>query len=162
MNPLMPTAPAPRVGVGVILIRDGRVLLGKRRNAHGAGSWQFPGGHLEFGETIAACARREVREETGLKLGPVQLGPYTNDVFTAEGRHYVTLYAIARAPEGEPEVLEPGKCSCWQWFGWSRLPDPLFLPIRNLLAQGFDPLSWAPGGRGPWYGAGRGLTTAGT
>ena len=162
MNPLMTTAPAPRVGVGVILIRDGRVLLGKRRNAHGAGSWQFPGGHLEFGETIAACARREVREETGLQLGPVQLGPYTNDVFTAEGRHYVTLYAIAPAPLGEPEVLEPGKCVCWHWFGWSRLPDPLFLPIRNLLAQGFDPLSWAPGGRGPRDGTGRGLTTAGT
>jgi 8-oxo-dGTP diphosphatase len=152
MDPLMPTAPAPRVGVGVILIRDGRVLLGKRRNAHGAGSWQFPGGHLEFGETIAACARREVREETGLQLGPVRLGPYTNDVFAAEGRHYVTLYAIALAPQGEPEVLEPGKCACWQWFGWSRLPDPLLLPLRNLLAQGFDPLSWAPGGRGPRAG----------
>jgi 8-oxo-dGTP diphosphatase len=145
MTALMPIAPAPRVGVGVILIRDGRVLLGKRRNAHGAGSWQFPGGHLEFGETVAACARREVREETGLQLGPVRLGPYTNDVFAAEGRHYVTLYAVARAPRGEPTVLEPGKCDCWKWFAWSRLPEPLFLPIRNLLASGFDPLAWAPG-----------------
>ncbi|MGD8543480.1 MAG: NUDIX hydrolase [Desulfobacteraceae bacterium] len=158
MNPLMTTAPAPRVGVGVILIRGGRVLLGKRRNAHGAGSWQFPGGHLEFGETIAACARREVREETGLQLGPVQLGPYTNDVFTAEGRHYVTLFAIALAPQGEPEVLEPGKCVCWQWFEWSRLPDPLFLPIRNLLAQGFDPLSWVPGRRRQGFDNRRHLT----
>lgn len=146
MTTSMPMAPVPRVGVGVILIRDGRVLLGKRRNAHGAGSWQFPGGHLEFGETVAACARREVREETGLQLGAVQLGPYTNDVFTAEGRHYITLYAIARAPRGEPAVLEPGKCACWQWFAWSRLPDPLFLPIRHLLAQGFDPLNRAPVG----------------
>ena len=146
MTTSMPMAPVPRVGVGVILIRDGRVLLGKRRNAHGAGSWQFPGGHLEFGETVAACARREVREETGLQLGAVQLGPYTNDVFTAEGRHYITLYAIAWAPRGEPAVLEPGKCACWQWFAWSRLPDPLFLPIRHLLAQGFDPLDRAPVG----------------
>jgi 8-oxo-dGTP diphosphatase len=75
----------------------------------------------------------------------VRLGPYTNDVFAAEGRHYVTLYAVARAPRGEPTVLEPGKCDCWQWFAWSRLPEPLFLPIRNLLASGFDPLAWAPG-----------------
>jgi 8-oxo-dGTP diphosphatase len=142
MTAATPISPDPRVGVGVILIRDGRVLLGKRKNAHGAGTWQFPGGHLEFGETIAACARREVHEETGLQLGPVQLGPYTNDVFATEGRHYVTLYAIARAPRGEPAVREPEKCERWEWFAWSRLPSPLFLPIRHLLAQRFDPFAW--------------------
>lgn len=42
----------PYIGVAVIVVRDGRVLLGKRKNAHGAGTWQFPGGHLEYGESI--------------------------------------------------------------------------------------------------------------
>lgn len=142
MTTARPIPPVPRVGVGVIVIRDVRILLGERFNAHGAGTWQFPGGHLEFGETIAACARREVREETGLQLGPVQLGPYTNDVFADEDRHYITLYAIARVPCGTPTVREPEKCARWEWFEWSRLPAPLFLPIRHLLAQGFDPLAW--------------------
>ena len=56
---------AIRVGVGVIIVRDGNVLLGERAGSHGAGTWALPGGHLEFGETVADCARREVLEETG-------------------------------------------------------------------------------------------------
>ena len=43
----------PRVGVGVIVQRDGRILLGKRLGAHGEGTWALPGGHLEFGESVA-------------------------------------------------------------------------------------------------------------
>src|SRR5205085_103309 len=49
----------PAVGVSVILLRGGLVLLGQRLASHGAGTWQFPGGHLEFGEAIEDCARRE-------------------------------------------------------------------------------------------------------
>ena len=58
----------PKVGVGVIIIKDGKVLLGKRKNAHGEGSWSFPGGHLEFNEELFDCAKREVLEETGIKI----------------------------------------------------------------------------------------------
>ena len=60
-----------QVGVGVLVLRDGRVLLGLRRGAHGAGTWALPGGHLEFNETVAACATRETLEETGLQLRSV-------------------------------------------------------------------------------------------
>ena len=58
----------PKVGVGVIVVRDGKVLLGKRRGAHGEGSWSFPGGHLEFNELLEICAKREAKEETGLEI----------------------------------------------------------------------------------------------
>ena len=60
--------PAPQVGVGVLILRDGKVLLGRRKGSHGAGCWSAPGGHLEFGETLEDCAAREVLEETGLKI----------------------------------------------------------------------------------------------
>jgi 8-oxo-dGTP diphosphatase len=129
---------SPRVGVGVIVLRDGLVLLGKRRGSHGAGTWALPGGHLEFGESVAQCAKRELEEETGLSLQAAVSGPYTSDVFAAEAKHYVTLFVIGSA-RGEPQVREPGKCSAWQWFRWSDLPQPLFQPLASLVSAGFVP-----------------------
>ena len=129
----------PKVGVAVIVIKDNQVLLGKRRNAHGAGTWCFPGGHLEFGETIQECARREVLEETGLVVTNLRLTTYTNDMFETEGKHYVTLYVIADHASGKAQRREPEKSDGWGWFSWDNLPRPLFLPIQNLLKQGFDP-----------------------
>src|SRR5690606_587748 len=74
----------PAVGVAAIVMRGERVLLGRRRSGHGAGTWQFPGGHLEWGESIEACARREVLEETGLVVTGLRRGPFTNDIFADE------------------------------------------------------------------------------
>ena len=71
----------PRIGVAVIVVKSDRVLLGKRKGAHGAGTWAFPGGHLAFGESFEACAHREVMEETGLSICDLKMGPYTNDFF---------------------------------------------------------------------------------
>lgn len=127
------------VGVGVIIIRNGLVLLGQRIGSHGAGTWALPGGHLEFGESVAECAIREVREETGLELQSIHPAPYTNDVFAAEGKHYVTLFVVAQSAAGEPAVCEPNKCSGWHWFRWAELPAPLFQPLATLHASGFVP-----------------------
>ena len=99
----------------------------------------MPGGHLEFGETVEDCARREVAEETGLEVHDVSLGPYTSDRFPAEGKHYITLFVLAASDAGEPRVLEPAKCVGWQWFPWSALPSPLFEPLRSLHRSGFVP-----------------------
>ena len=57
-----------RVGVGVMVLCPQGVVLLKRQGSHGAGEWSFPGGHLEFGESIVDCARREVMEELGVEL----------------------------------------------------------------------------------------------
>jgi len=129
----------PYIGVAVIVVRGNRVLLGQRKGSHGAGGWQFPGGHLEFNESIETCAKREVWEETGLSIENIRFGPYTNDVFKAERKHYVTLFVIADSNPGTAEAKEPDKCERWDWFEWARFPEPLFLPTRNLLARGFDP-----------------------
>lgn len=135
----------PRIGVGVIVQRGDRVLLGKRRSStHGDAVWQFPGGHLEWGESVEACARREVREETGLDVRVTGRGPYTDDYFVgsqagAADRHYVTLFVLAESDAGEPQRLEPEKCEEWAWFAWEALPSPLFLPIVHLLEGGWTP-----------------------
>lgn len=129
----------PRVGVGVIIVRDGRILLGKRIGAHGAGTWALPGGHLEYGEAVEDCAVREVLEETGLAIDVIGRGPYTSDVFPEVQKHYITLFVEASSPAGEPEILEPAKCLSWEWFYWSALPTPKFPPLASLVQSGFVP-----------------------
>lgn len=64
--------PDPRVGIGVMVIRDGKVLLGRRQGSHGAGHYAWPGGHLEYMESFEECAKREVREETGIEIDNVR------------------------------------------------------------------------------------------
>lgn len=132
-------AELPRVGVGILVMRQGRVLLGRRLGAHGAGTWSAPGGRLEFGEGLLDCARRELAEETGLRLGEAHIGPVTSNVFADVGQHYVTVIVLAPHTEGEPRTLEPDKCAGWQWFRWSDLPAPLFAPLQSLVDQGFQP-----------------------
>jgi 8-oxo-dGTP diphosphatase len=134
----------PRVGVGVLVWYDRKVLLGRRRGAHGAQTWSFPGGHLEFGESWEACAAREVREETGLELDSLGFAAVTNDVFVDEGKHYITVFMQGQARSSAAERREPDKCEGWQWFDWSDLPSPLFLPIRNLRASGYTPSYFSP------------------
>jgi len=129
----------PAVGIAVIIIKDGKALLGKRKNAHGEGTWCFPGGYLEYGESFETCAQREVSEETGLKISNIRRGPFTNNIFEKESVHTVTLFMIADYHSGSATVREPDKCERWDWFDWHDLPRPLFLPIKNLFKSGYDP-----------------------
>ncbi|MET7418980.1 NUDIX hydrolase [Dactylosporangium sp. NPDC005555] len=122
-----------RVGIAVFVFRDGRFLMARRRGAHGAGTWSVPGGHLEFGESFEDTAVREVAEETGVQIARVRFGAVTNDVFTDEDRHYVTVWMLSDHVAGEPAILEPDKCTDLAWHDFDNLPDPLFLPWRQLL-----------------------------
>lgn len=128
----------PKVGLGVIIVKDGKVLLGKRKKSHGQGTWGFPGGHLEFGETFEECARRETLEEAGITIKNIRFVYTTNDVMAAENKHYITIYMRADYDSGEVQNLEPEKLEKWEWFAWSELPRPLFIPIENLLKSGFS------------------------
>jgi 8-oxo-dGTP diphosphatase len=129
----------PKVGVGVIVINNGKVLLGTRKGSHGDGSWCFPGGHLEFNEKIEECAKRETMEETGIKIKNIKKIYFTNDIFPKEKVHFVTLYVVSDYDSGEVKVMEPEKCDKWDWFNWDKLPKPLFIPIENLLKENFNP-----------------------
>ena len=132
---------SPRVGVGVFIFKDGKFLMGQRHGAHGAGSWSVPGGHLEFNESPQETAIREVREETGLEIANVTFAAVTNDVFADEGKHYVTLWMKSDWASGEPAITEPDKFIEQRWVDFDHLPEPLFLPWRQLLASEFiEPL----------------------
>jgi 8-oxo-dGTP diphosphatase len=123
----------PRVGVAAIIEKNGQVLLVKRKNAHGAGTWAVPGGHLEFGETPEECVIRETREEVGIAITNVRFSAITNDIFPEEGRHYITIWMHGMLQSGEPRIAAAREVAEVGWFSWNALPSPLFLPMQNLL-----------------------------
>lgn len=127
----------PNVGVAVI-IRDGdKILLMKRQNSHGHGTWSVPGGHLEFGESPYECAIREAEEEVGVQVSDLTFCTITNDIFEQEGKHYVTIWMEGRYVSGEARVNSAREMSAVGWFPWNTLPTPRFLPLDNLLASGY-------------------------
>lgn len=127
-----------RVGVGSIVLRQGKVLMLRRAGAHGAGTWSVPGGHLEMGETPEACAARETLEETGIRIRNSRIVGVTNDVFGPD-KHYVTVFVESEYESGEPSIIEPETCPEVDWFDWDRRPQPLFLPLKNFINQGYRP-----------------------
>jgi ADP-ribose pyrophosphatase YjhB (NUDIX family) len=102
MSRLYPELPV--VGVGAVILREGRVLIVRRANPPLQGQWSIPGGALDLGEKLRDGVAREVREETGLE---VEVGPVL-DVFDsifpdAEGRtqyHYVLIDYLCRPLSG--------------------------------------------------------------
>jgi len=130
----------PLVGTSAVVVRDGRVLLGRRRGAHGASTWAFPGGKPEPGEAPHDAAARELEEETGLVALAVEPIAWTNDLFEDEGLHFVTLHhRVEVAADCEPQLREPHKAQEWSWHRWDELPAPLFGPVTALAASGWRP-----------------------
>jgi 8-oxo-dGTP diphosphatase len=130
-----PEETRPRVGVGVMVLKDGKVLLGKRKGSHGAGEYAYPGGHLEHGERFADCAAREVFEETGLQIGPIRFIRILNTNQYLP-RHYIDIAFAADWVSGEPHVREPDKVERWDWYDPEHLPSPLF----GTVASAFEAL----------------------
>ena len=127
-----------KVGVGLYIFDEkNRLLLGLRKSPHGQGTWCPPGGHLEYGESFEQAAVRETKEETGLivKEEDAKVCGVTNDFFKESEKHYVTVHLKTNKFSGHPEIYEPEKCAKWQWFEMDNLPDNMFLPAAQFLAQ---------------------------
>jgi len=129
----------PVIGVGVLVWRGRQLLLGSRINQQADNCWQFPGGHLEPGETVSSCAYREVMEETGLKINSLRHLGFTDKQFLIGQRQYITLLVSCDYESGEAQTLEPDKCAGWSWFDYRHLPSPLFEPIGLFIAQQSGP-----------------------
>lgn len=128
----------PKVGVAAIVIKDGKVLIGKRREEYGRGTWALPGGRLEFGESFEECAGREVKEEAGVTIGNAIFVCAINDFLSDLAKHYVTIYMKADYLSGEPTAVD-GEFETWEWRDWDDLPLPRFIPLENLLKSGYRP-----------------------
>ncbi len=129
----------PQVGVGIIIFKNNKVLVGKRKASHGAGEYAFPGGHLEFGETIFETAKREVKEETDLDVNEFEFFSVAVELryIISDSKLYLNLGVKAVYNGGEPKAMEPDKCEEWKWFDLNNLPDKIYegtgLILRNYL-----------------------------
>lgn len=147
-NPKVVVDQKPKVGVGIMVLNNkGEVLLGHRiddpikasSDLHGEGCWTFPGGKLEFGETIINGAIRELLEETNLKADKSKtiLISITDEI--RPDTHYVTAGFLCKDFTGELKTMEPNEITEWKWYNLNSLPENMFLPcakmIKNYLAK---------------------------
>mgnify|MGYP001566717016 CR=1 FL=1 len=122
-----------KIGIGVIVFKNGKTLLGKRKNTNGNGEQEYatPGGHMEFMESFEQCARREVKEETGMEIENIKfLDLYNHKTPT---KHYINVGLTADWKSGEPQNLEPDKCESWDWYDLEHLPSPLYGTTPNYI-----------------------------
>lgn len=132
----------PKVGVGIYIVKDGKVLIGRRKGGLGPDTWCAPGGKLEMYEDPSEAAAREALEETGVEVEDVRFIGFTNDIDEETEHHYVTLQFGARWKAGEPSLMEPEKFHDeWHWAEWSSLPEPQFIGLRKFIEKGYNPLN---------------------
>jgi ADP-ribose pyrophosphatase YjhB (NUDIX family) len=92
----------PQLAVSGAIFRDGKVLLVRRARLPGKGFYSFPGGRVEFGESLQTALHREVDEETGLKIEILDFAGWREVLPAAGGGHYLIMSFAARWTAGEP------------------------------------------------------------
>jgi 8-oxo-dGTP diphosphatase len=129
----------PMVGISLMVVRNGKILLGKRKGSHGAGDYGTPGGHMEHGETFEEAAFREFHEECGDDLtitAPRFL--CVSNVRQYLPKHYVDIAMLSHVTGGEPEVMEPDKVEAWEWHHINALPTPRFADVIDNMVIAYQ------------------------
>lgn len=131
----------PGIGVGIMILKDNKVLLGLRNpkkekassELNGQGTWTMPGGKVEFMETLINAAKRELEEETSLIASNLELICISDDM--TDTAHYVTAGFLATDYSGEIKVMEPETILEWKWFDINNLPTNMYKPSQIILEK---------------------------
>jgi 8-oxo-dGTP diphosphatase len=125
------------VGVGALVVSpDGTLFLARRGGGarNEVGTWEFPGGGVEFGERMEDAVRREFAEEYGMEIAVTGLLGVFDHILTEENQHWICVTYLARHVSGTPTIREPGKCEGIGWFPVDSLPSPLSKITQQNLA----------------------------
>ena len=137
-----------RVWIWVLCInQSGKILYGLRKSKHGENTYGPPGWHLEFWETIQACAIRELFEESWIIVDEENVNIFCtlNDIYPNKEKHYISIITTIKNITSIPINKEPHKLESWQWMSWDeikKLWDKNFLPMQNFIKEypDFSPL----------------------
>jgi mutator protein MutT len=127
------------VGIGAIIVNsEGKMLLAKRgrKAKNEKGKWEFPGGSVEFGDTMKETIIREMKEELGIEIEPLEHLPAIDHIIPSDGQHWVTSAFISRIVSGEPTIMEPEKCDKIGWFALTEMKnmvDELSIASKQYL-----------------------------
>ncbi len=131
----------PGLGVGIMVLRESKILLGLRNpdkvkassELQGQGTWTMPGGKVEFMEKLIDAAKRELEEETSLKATKLDFLCISDDM--TDTAHYVTAGFIVREYTGEVKTMEPETILEWKWFDLNALPSNLYKPSQKCIEK---------------------------
>jgi mutator protein MutT len=126
------------VGVGAIIVdQQGCIFLARRgpKAKNERGLWEFPGGSVEFGETLAQALQREIQEEYGIQISVGKLVDVVDHILSEEHQHWVSPTYICEIVSGEPYIREPEKCTEIGWFYIDQVPKELTQITRLNLAH---------------------------
>lgn len=121
----IPGIDVPGLGCGLAILREGKLLLYRRLRAPEAGSWNIVGGKIDHMERAIDSARREAQEETGLRIGTIDLLCISEQIIEDERQHWLSLIYVTEDFDGNPRVMEPEKLPEFGWFALDALPSPL-------------------------------------
>ena len=155
---------APLVGVGAVIVDEGRVLLVQRATEPALGRWSIPGGLIEVGEMLGEAVVREVGEETGLEVEPVELVELLDRIHRDGDRvryHYVIADYLCRVVGGTLKAASDAAAARWvERTEWNRLDvhgtsvegalvlDPITVRVIEAGWQRAKTLASQPGGMG--------------
>lgn len=125
MSPGFPGLSFPGVGAGLAILREGKILLYRRRKAPEAGFWKILGGKVDHMEPAAEAARREAQEESGLAIQSLSFLCFSEQIIEKDRQHWLSLIYMCDDFAGEPQLAEPDKFFELGWFSASNLPQPL-------------------------------------
>ncbi|MFN8557091.1 MAG: NUDIX hydrolase [Dehalococcoidia bacterium] len=118
----------PKVAVGVVAARDGRILLTRRNHEPKMGCWSFPSGFVDAFENVVEAAAREAREETGIE---VRIGPLLG-IYQETGSRVIYLAYSGEAGPGDPVIGD--ECMDVRFFAPDDMPDLAFQHDGAILA----------------------------
>jgi mutator protein MutT len=124
------------VGVGAIIVNEeGCLFLAQRgpKAKNEQGLWEFPGGSVEFGETLTEALQREMFEEYGIEVSVGELVDVVDHILLKERQHWVSPTFICQILSGEPYIKEPEKCTAIGWFKVDQVPNELTQITRQNL-----------------------------